>query len=93
VPAIDDEITTYLEAIAVEGKTAKTLASYTNSLRDFRAAGRRLGLPEHPDDYQVPHVYAYLSDLRSRGASRDLPAPPPSRGEGLLLLAEANVPR
>jgi integrase/recombinase XerD len=69
VPAIDDEITTYLEAIAVEGKTAKTVASYTNSLRDFRAAGRRLGLPEHPDDYQVPHVYAYLSDLRSRGAS------------------------
>ena len=46
VTALDDQIATYLAAIEVEGKTAKTQASYANSLADFRAVGRRLGLPE-----------------------------------------------
>ncbi len=42
---LDDRIATYLKAIEVEGKTPKTIASYANSLQDFRRVGRRLGLP------------------------------------------------
>ncbi len=66
---IDECIATYLQAIEIEGKTAKTIASYTNSLEDFRRVGRRLGLPERVTEYKVPHVYAFLGALRERGAS------------------------
>ena len=66
---LDDHIATYLAAIAIEGKTRATQASYANSLADFRAIGRRLGLPGRAPDYTVPHVYAFLSALRARGAS------------------------
>ncbi|TAJ20110.1 MAG: hypothetical protein EPO65_04765 [Dehalococcoidia bacterium] len=66
---IDDHITTYLQALEIEGKTAKTVASYANSLAAFRSAGERLGFPDHPADYDVSHVYAFLGDLRARGAS------------------------
>ncbi len=69
MPSLDDQIQTYLAAIAIEGKTEKTQASYANSLADFRCVGRRLGLPEVADDYTVAHVYAFLSALRERGAS------------------------
>jgi site-specific recombinase XerD len=63
---LDELIATYLAAIEVEGKTVNTQASYSNSLKDFRAVGRRLGLPETAEGYRVPHVYAFLTDLRSR---------------------------
>jgi len=66
---IDERIATYLQAVEIEGKTPKTIASYANSLADFRRAGIRLGLPERADDYDVTHVYAFLGDLRARGAS------------------------
>jgi site-specific recombinase XerD len=66
---IDDHITTSLQAIEIEGKSAKTIASYANTLADFRNIGRRLGFPERPEDYRVQHVYAFLSELRTRGAS------------------------
>ena len=68
---IDDLIATYLEAIAVEGKTPKTIASYANSLQDLRRVGRRLGHPEDVRDYTCTHVYAFLTALRERGASPD----------------------
>ena len=66
---IDDHIATYLQAIEIEGKSVKTIASYANTLADFRTIGRRLGFPERPEEYRVPHVYAFLSELRTRGAS------------------------
>jgi site-specific recombinase XerD len=66
---IDEHIATYLQAIEIEGKSVKTIASYRNTLADFRTIGRRLGFPESPEEYRVPHVYAFLSELRSRGAS------------------------
>jgi len=66
---IDDHITTYLAAIEVEGKTAKTRASYANTLRDFRTTGRALGFPDTAEEFTVAHVYAFLSELRRRGAS------------------------
>jgi site-specific recombinase XerD len=66
---IDDHIATYLQAIEIEGKSVKTIASYANTLADFRTIGRRLGFPDSPVEYRVTHVYAFLSELRSRGAS------------------------
>lgn len=66
---IDDQIATYLQAIEIEGKTAKTIASYANSLAAFRSVGRQLGFPDRANLYEVPHVYAFLGDLRARGAS------------------------
>ena len=53
----------------VEGKTAKTRASYANTLRDFRTTGRTLGFPDTAEEYSVAHVYAFLTELRRRGAS------------------------
>lgn len=66
---IDDQIATYLQAIEIEGKTVKTIASYANSLAAFRGVGARLGFPDGVSDYEVAHVYAFLGDLRARGAS------------------------
>ena len=66
---IDDTIATYLTAIEVERKTPRTIASYAQSLEDFRRVGRRSGLPEAVEDYAVEHVYAFLGDLRRRGAA------------------------
>ena len=66
---IDDTIATYLTAIEVERKTPRTIASYAQSLEDFRRVGRRSGLPEAIEEYEVEHVYAFLGDLRRRGAA------------------------
>src|ERR1035437_2010171 len=66
---LDEQIATYLRAIEVEGKTVATQASYANSLANFRSIGRRLALPDRSADYRVEHVYSFLSELRTRGAS------------------------
>ena len=66
---IDERIATYLSALEVEGKMPTTIASYASSLADLRRVGRRLGFPDRPDEYRVEHVYAFLADLRQRGAS------------------------
>ena len=68
---VDELIATYLDAIVIEGKTPKTIASYANSLQDLRRVGRRLGHPEDVRAYRPEHVYAFLSALRERGASPD----------------------
>jgi len=59
--AIDDHISTYLQAIEFEGKTPKTIASYANSLQDFRRVGTRLAFPDSPSgrcdlDNHTPHA-------------------------------------
>ena len=69
MPQIDDTIATYLTAIAVERKTPRTIASYAQSLEDFRRVGRRSGLPEAIEEYGVDHVYTFLGDLCRRGAA------------------------
>ncbi len=66
---IDELITTYLTACEVEGKTPSTVASYRASLSDFRRVGKRASLPDDIGAYAVPDVYAFLQDLRERGAS------------------------
>ena len=62
-------ISTYLTACEVEGKSPWTLASYAASLRDFRRVGARQGFPGDPREYTVAHVYEFLRDVRSRGAT------------------------
>ena len=47
---IDDTITTYLTALAVEGKRPRTIESYDETLRAFRRAGRELALPDAIED-------------------------------------------
>lgn len=69
MPDIDDHIRTYLVACAVEGKSDNTIASYVASLRDFRRGGGTLGLPDDIAAYTIPHVYSFLSDVRSRGTT------------------------
>jgi integrase/recombinase XerD len=66
---IDETIASYLTALGIEGKTPKTIASYANSLEDFRRVGRRLGLPETVEEYGVEQVYQFLGALQERGAS------------------------
>ena len=66
---IDEAIHTYLLAIEIEGKSPRTIASYANSLQDFRRVGRRLGHPASPREYTVAHVYEFLGALRERGAA------------------------
>ena len=68
---IDETIATYLTALRIEGKTPATIASYANSLEDFRRIGRRLPLPDSVEKYQVEHVYEFLGALQERGASPD----------------------
>jgi integrase/recombinase XerC/integrase/recombinase XerD len=66
---IDQLIATYLTACEVEGKTPNTIASYRASLADFRRVGERRSLPCEVGAYGIPDVYAFLQDLRDRGAS------------------------
>lgn len=66
---IDRQIASYLVALEVDGKSPKTIASYANSLQDFRRVGGRLGFPEAVDDYTAEHVYLFLGALQERGAS------------------------
>lgn len=69
MPNLDELISRYLRAITVEGKSPKTVVSYANSLADFRAVGRIVGLPDRLEEYRVDHVYEYLAELQRRGKS------------------------
>lgn len=66
---IDETIVTYLIACQVEGKSPNTVWSYRTSLAGFRRVGAKLALPDTLEAYTVQHVYAFLNDLRLRGAS------------------------
>ncbi len=66
---IDDATTSYLTALAVEGKRPRTAESYQETLRAFRRAGHELALPDVVEHYTVEHVYAFLGDIQGRGAS------------------------
>jgi len=66
---IDQAITTYLAAIAIEGKSPRTIDSYAESIEVFRKIGRGLGFPDEVEAYTVDHVYAFLQVIRDRGAS------------------------
>jgi len=66
---IDEAITTYFTALAVEGKLPRTIESYRETLRACRRAGRELALPDAIEAYTVEHAYAFLADLQDRGAS------------------------
>ena len=57
MPALDQLIPLYLTACTVEGKTDRTVQSYDETLRQFRRAGRELGLAEDVAAFGPAHVY------------------------------------
>ena len=67
---IDELIATYLSAVETEGKAARTVDSYRDSLADFLRVGRALGFPEAIADFEVAHVYAFLAEIRRRPGRR-----------------------
>ena len=68
---IDDRIATYLKAIEVEGKTPKTIASYANSLQDFRRVGTRWTCPR---ELQTTRSPTSTSSSPKRGPEAPRPA-------------------
>ena len=69
LPALDQLIPLYLTACTVEGKTDRTVQSYAETLRQFRRAGRELGLPEDVAAFGPAHVYLFMGWVRDRGVS------------------------
>ena len=70
MPALEELIPLYLTACTVEGKTERTVQSYAETLRQFRRAGRELGLPEDVAAFGPAHVYLFMGWVRERGVSR-----------------------
>ena len=69
MPILDQLIPLYLTACTVEGKTDRTVQSYAETLRQFRRAGRELGLPEDVAAFGPAHVYLFMGWVRERGVS------------------------
>ena len=69
MPALEELIPLYLTACTVEGKTDRTVQSYAETLRQFRRAGRELGLPEDVAAFGPAHVYLFRGWVRERGVS------------------------
>ena len=65
----EEAIPLYLTACTVEGKTDRTVQSYAETLRQFRRAGRELGLPENMEAFGPAHVYLFMGWVRERGVS------------------------
>lgn len=83
---IDETVSTYLIACAVEANSVDTVWSYRTSLADFRRVGARLaGLTRGL--HRVAPVLLPQRPPSTRSQSR-LPASPSPRGEGLLLLVQ-----
>ena len=82
----EEAVPLYLKACEVEGKTDRTVQSYAETLRQFQRAGRELGLPEDVAAFGPAHVYLFMGWVRERRYS----APPPARGQGVLLLVPAH---
>ena len=66
---LDQLVPLYLTACTVEGKTDRTVQSYAETLRQFRRAGRELGLPEDVAVFGPAHVYLFMGWVRDRGVS------------------------
>ena len=66
---LDELVLLYLKACEVEGKTLRTVQSYRETLKHFRAAVQMLGLPEDVEAFRPPHVYLFMGSVRDRGVS------------------------
>ena len=71
MPALEQLIPLYLTACTVEGKTDRTVQSYTETLRQFQGAVRELGLPENMEAFGPAHVYLFMGWVRDRGVRGD----------------------
>jgi integrase/recombinase XerC len=66
---IDELVPLYLKACEVEGKTDRTVQSYRETLRHYRAAVLALGLPFGVEEFRPPHVYLFMGSVRDRGVT------------------------
>src|SRR5215216_5102351 len=65
----DDLVPLYLKACEVEGKTDRTVQSYAETLRQFRAACAELSLPSEVESFKPAHIYLFMGWVRDRGVS------------------------
>ena len=82
----EEAVPLYLKACEVEGKTERTVQSYAETLRHFRRAVDQLQLPILVRAFRPAHVYLFMGWVRERRYS----APPPARGQGVLLVVPAH---
>lgn len=66
---LDELIPLYLQACEVEGKTPRTVQSYRETLKHFRAAVEILTLPTEVASFKPAHVYLFMANVRARGVS------------------------
>jgi len=66
---IDRQISEYLMAVEVEGKTPRTVKTYGETLARFRRIGRELELPDDAIEFRARDVYAYLKAVADTGVS------------------------
>ena len=59
----------YITSCGIEGKSADTVRSYTETLKLFMRAAARLGLPEDPSLFRPADVYKFLGHVGSTGVS------------------------
>ena len=66
---LDEAIAAYLTACAVEGKTARTLQAYAETLARLRAIASRERLPAEVAAFRATHVYTFLKAIADSGVS------------------------
>ncbi len=66
---LDEIVPLYLKACEVEGKTDRTVQSYAETLRHFRAACTKLSLPFDVAAFKPAHVYLFMGWVKDRGVS------------------------
>ena len=66
---LDELVPLYLKACEVEGKTVRTVQSYRETLKHFRAAVQMLALPDDVEAFRPPHVYLFMGSVRDRGVT------------------------
>ena len=71
--ALDAAVAAYLSTCAIEGKTARTLQAYRETLAQFAAICTREALPAEVGAFRALHIYTFLQGVADRG-SRSGPA-------------------
>jgi site-specific recombinase XerD len=66
---IDRQITEYLMAIEIEGKTPRTVKTYGETLARFLRIGREIELPNDATDFRARDIYAFLKAVADTGVS------------------------
>jgi len=68
-PSLSSVVETYLHSCEVEGKTARTVQAYRETLGQFLGAALVNRFPKNVAKIKSTHVYAFLGDVKDRGVS------------------------